>query len=155
MFDLEKVHILSKSLRPIGFTASCFDLLHPGHCLLLREASEYCGTLIVGLHRDPSIERPEKNSPIISLEGRRLLVESNRWISDYLEYDTEADLIEIIKELRPDVRFLGDDYIDKDFSGKELGTPIFYVNRSHGWSTSGLRHKIWEQECRRLGCRPG
>ena len=105
-----------KSLHPnkkIGFTCSCWDLLHAGHYIFLREAYNNCDILVVGLQTDPTIDRPEKNKPIQSFEERRIQIESCRWIAYYFEYSTEKTLYDSISELKPDIRFLGDDYINK------------------------------------------
>ena len=93
----------------IGFTCSTFDLFHAGHLLMLEEAKKQCDYLIVGLQTDPTIDRPEKNKPIQTLEEREIQVRSCRYIDYYFIYDTEKSLYESLVFLNPDIRFLGDD----------------------------------------------
>jgi glycerol-3-phosphate cytidylyltransferase len=128
----------------IGFTAGAWDLLHAGHMLLFKEAKDNCTHLIVALHRDPSIERPQKNKPVLSVHERKILLEGCKYVDEIAEYDTEAELIHLLKTLSPHVRFLGDDYIDKPFTGKELGIRIHYVDRSHGYSSTTVRNRVKE-----------
>ena len=130
----------------IGIVTSAFDLMHAGHILMLKEAKEHCDCLVAALHDDPSIERPEKNKPIMSLEERILLIEANKYVDEYIIYETENDLITLFKELKPHVRFLGDDWRDKEWTGKELNIPIIWINRDHGYSTTELRKRIYEAE---------
>lgn len=133
-----------------GFVASCFDLLHAGHCLYLKDARAHCDFLIAGLQIDPTVDRPNKNKPVLSLEERRILLESNRYVDQVLLYGTEKDLKEILRCLRPNVRILGEDYRDKHATGQEFSEEIYYHGRSHGWSTTGLRKKIYELELKNV-----
>ena len=133
--------------KKIGFTCSCWDLLHAGHNLFLRDAYNNCDILIVGLQTDPTIDRPEKNKPIQSFEERSIQIESCRWIEYYFIYDTEKNLYESIKMLNPDIRFLGDDYVGKKFTGDDLRIEIYYHKRSdHTFSTTNLRRIVYERE---------
>jgi glycerol-3-phosphate cytidylyltransferase len=111
-------------------------LIHPGYIFLFNECKENCDHLILFLHEDPSVERPEKLKPILSLKERILILSSLRQIDEIIPYKLESDLLSLIKDMNIDVRFLGDDYINKAFTGKELNIPIHYLNRSHGWSTT-------------------
>ena len=111
-------------------------LIHPGYIFLFNECKENCDHLILFLHEDPSVERPEKLKPILSLKERILILTSLRQIDEIIPYKLESDLLSLIKDMNIDVRFLGDDYINKAFTGKELNIPIHYLNRSHGWSTT-------------------
>jgi glycerol-3-phosphate cytidylyltransferase len=139
----------------IGCTFSCFDLLHSGHCLFLEDCRKNCDIMIVGLQTDPTIDRPEKNKPILSFEEREILVKSNRYIDFYFTYDTEESLLEALKVLEPNVRFLGTDYINKNFTGCELDIPIGFHDRYlHNYSTTGLRKRIYEIESDRLSKKP-
>tara|TARA_B100000424_G_C22848738_1_gene452659 strand:- start:268 stop:702 length:435 start_codon:yes stop_codon:yes gene_type:complete len=129
----------------IGFTCSCFDLLHAGHILMLQDAKSQCDKLIVGLQTDPSIDRPlTKNKPIQSLRERKIQLEAVKYIDDIFVYETENDLIDLLKLIKPDVRILGSDYKDKSFTGAELNIPIYYHERDHDYSSSDLRKKITE-----------
>ena len=125
-----------------GITFSSFDLFHSGHVAMLKEAKTNCDFLIVGLQTDPTIDRPEKNKPIQSLEERRIQLESVKYVDEIVLYDTEADLLEILNKIKPDVRVLGTDYINKDFTGKNLNIELFYHERNHPWSSSELRKRI-------------
>jgi len=109
---------------------------------MLKDAKNQCDKLIVALQRDPSIDRPEKNKPIQSLEERRIQLESVKYVDEIVLYDTEADLLEILNKIKPDVRVLGTDYINKDFTGKNLNIELFYHERNHPWSSSELRKRI-------------
>ena len=127
----------------IGFTCSCFDLLHAGHILMLKDAKEQCDELIVGLQTDPSIDRPlTKNKPIQSLRERKIQLEAVRYVDDIFVYETESDLIDLLKLVKPDIRILGSDYKDKSFTGDDLNIPIYYHERDHDYSSSDLRKKI-------------
>ena len=132
--------------KRIGVTASCFDLMHAGHVLLLKEAKSMVDLVVVFLQTDPTVDRPSKNKPILSMEERKILVEGCRYVDHIFEYTTEAELLQGLHELQPDIRFLGDDYVGKQFTGCELDIAVHFHNRSvHGISTSGLRKKIYEE----------
>jgi len=129
----------------IGFAASCFDLLHAGHCLFLKEAKKNCDYLIAALQVDPTVEdflnRPlkkQKNKPIQSLEERRIQLESCKYIDKIIEYETERDLEKILEECKPDIRFLGSDYKGVPVTGEKFSKRIFYHERNHNYSTSEL-----------------
>ena len=126
----------------IGFTCSCFDLLHAGHILMLKDAKAQCDKLIVGLQIDPTIDRPEKNKPIQSLEERRIQLEAVKYVDEVILYETENELYTLLYKLMPDVRILGSDYSNKYFTGIELHIPIYFHKRNHDYSTSSLREKI-------------
>jgi len=127
---------LKNKRNNIGIIAGNFDVIHPGYIFLFNECKENCDHLILFLHEDPSVERPEKLKPILSLKERILILSSLRQIDEIIPYKLESDLLSLIKNMNIDVRFLGDDYINKAFTGKELNIPIHYLNRSHGWSTT-------------------
>ena len=126
----------------VGFTCSCFDLLHAGHIIMLEYAKKRCDKLIVGLQTDPTIDRPEKNKPIQSLEERRIQLEAVRYVDEIFTYDTEEDLYKKLLFINPDVRILGSDYIGKSFTGDDLDIKIYYHDRNHNYSTTNLRKKI-------------
>ena len=141
--------------KKIGITASCFDLLHAGHMLMLKDAKNLCDTLIVALQTDPTIDRPEKNKPIQSYEERCITVEGNKYIDDYICYNTEKELLYILTNLRIDIRILGNDYIDKKFTGCDLPIKIHFHDRKiHNFSTSNLRDKIFKIERQKYGPYP-
>jgi len=129
--------------KKIGFTCSCFDLLHAGHILMLKDAKNQCDYLIVGLQTDPTIDRPkEKNKPIQSLEERRIQLQAIKYIDEIIIYETEKDLYLLLKKIMPDIRILGSDYLNKNFTAQDLNIKIYYHNRDHNFSTSNLRKKI-------------
>ena len=127
----------------IGFTCSCFDLLHTGHILMLKDAREQCDKLIVGLQTDPTLDRPEKNKPIQSYEERYIQLEAVKYVDDIVKYKTEEELYQLLKLMRPNIRILGSDYQDgRYFTGMELNIPIYYHKRNHNYSSTNLRKKI-------------
>lgn len=127
----------------IGFTAGAFDLLHAGHVLMLQEAADACDYLIVGLHTDPTIDRPDaKNKPIQSVFERYVQLKALSVVDEIIPYDTEEDLLTLLSTHKIDIRIIGEDYVDKDFTGKELPIPVYYNSRKHSLSTSELRKRI-------------
>jgi glycerol-3-phosphate cytidylyltransferase len=133
----------------VGIVASCFDLFHAGHILMLIEAKENCDRLVVALQSDPTIDRPEKNKPIQGLFERYAQVEACKYVDQIIPYDTEADLYNLLAGYDWDVRFLGEDYVGRsDFTGYDLHIPIHYCSRKHGYSSSRLRMKIEQSGAR-------
>ena len=126
----------------VGFTCSAFDLLHTGHVLMLEDAKKHCDYLIVGLHSNPKLDRPNKNSPIQSLNERKIQLKAVKYIDEILIYDTESDLYKILEKIKPDLRILGSDYKNRDFTGKDLNIPIYFHERNHDFSSSNLRKKF-------------
>lgn len=140
-----------------GFTASCFDLFHAGHIMMLREAKRQCEYLIVGLQTDPTIDRPEKNKPVQSVFERFVQLEACKYVDEIVVYATEKDLRDILLAYPIDVRILGDEYEGKPFTGHDIEHMEFYFNsRKHSFSTSELRARVadierakWKGEDRR------
>ena len=127
----------------IGFTCSCFDLLHAGHILMLKDAKKHCDYLIVGLQIDPTIDRPqEKKKPIQSLKERKIQLEAVKYVDEIIEYSTEKKLYKLLKKITPDIRILGSDYKGKSFTGDDLDIKIYYHSRNHNFSSTNLRKKI-------------
>jgi len=127
----------------VGIVASCFDLFHSGHVLMLMEAKKECDRLVVALQSDPTIDRPEKNKPIQGLYERYLQVDSCEYVDAVVPYDTEADLHNLLASFDWSVRFLGSDYEGRtDFTGADLNIPIHYCSRLHNYSSSNLRDRI-------------
>lgn len=127
-----------------GFTAGSFDLCHTGHLLLLAEAKLHCDWLVVGLHIDPSIERLHKNKPIESVFERTIRLSSSKYVDLIIPYSTEAELNSLIMFVSPQIRFVGDDYDNStELTGYSHCTNIHYVSRSHGYSSSDLRERIF------------
>lgn len=127
----------------IGFVASAFDLLHAGHCLYLKDAKEKCDHLVAAIHKDPSLERPEKNKPIQTLQERVIQLDACKYVDQIFFYSTEKELEKIIEKVKPDIRILGEDCLKRDWlTGGQYCGRIHYVSRSHGWSTAELRDRI-------------
>ena len=130
----------------VGITFGSFDLCHYGHALMFEECKEYCDYLIVGVQSDPSIDRPEKNSPIQSHKERLGIVNSIKFVDEVKPYDTESDVITMLKEVNPDVRILGADHQGIEFTGHDLDIKCVFNSRDHGYSTSELRKRVFESE---------
>lgn len=125
-----------------GVICGNFDAMHPGYIQMFNEMKKHCTTLVVLLHTDPSIERPHKLKPVLSADERRDMLMSLEDIDDVIRYTYEFQLLDLLKMGEFDIRFLGDDYIDKPFTGDELKIPIHYLDRSHGWSTTKYKTLI-------------
>ena len=129
-----------------GITFSTFDLLHAGHILMLKEAKSVCDYLICGLHVDPQIERPNKNKPIQSLVERYAQLSSVKYVDEIIPYNYEKDLHDILLGYPINIRIIGADYKNIEFSGKDIcqskGIEIYYNDRWHGFSSTELRQRI-------------
>tara|TARA_R110002096_G_scaffold69149_9_gene166453 strand:- start:5073 stop:5543 length:471 start_codon:yes stop_codon:yes gene_type:complete len=134
----------------VGFTASAFDLLHSGHIDMLRDAKEQCEYLIVGLQIDPSLDREEKNAPIQTIVERFTQLNAVKYVDEIIPYKTEQDLEDILAMYHINVRILGEEYREKDFTGKDIckkrNILIYFNERSHRFSSSELRHRIADKE---------
>ena len=133
----------------VGLTASTFDLLHAGHIEMLREAKSQCDYLICALQIDPSVDRPEKNSPIQSIVEREAQLAAIKYVDEVIIYCTEDDLCDIINMYPIDIRILGEEYRDRDFTGKDeckkRGIQLYFNKREHRFSTSDLRKRVCEK----------
>ena len=125
-----------------GFIAGNFDVIHPGYIKTFKECKENCDHFTILLHSDPTIERPNKLKPILNIDERIEVLSSIKYIDDIQVYTYEKELIEILKNGDFTIRFLGDDYLDKDFTGSHLNIPIHYISRDHGWSTTKFKNAI-------------
>ena len=130
--------------QTVGVIAGNFDVIHPGYIYMFDECKKHCDILLLLLHDDPSIERPEKIKPILDLSERNMILSSLKQVDRIITYQIESDLYDILKTEQIDIRFLGDDYKDKAFTGDDLGIPIHYLDRSHGWSTTKFKKMIAE-----------
>ena len=133
--------------RIIGFTCGAFDLLHAGHVHLLNECKEQCDLLYVGLHTDPTIDRPDtKNKPIQSTFERYYQLQAVDSVDAIIPYDTENDLCNILATMDINIRFLGSDYLGKSITGsdvcEERGIQIAFIPRLHTFSSTELRQRI-------------
>jgi glycerol-3-phosphate cytidylyltransferase len=127
-----------------GVIAGNFDVMHPGYIKMFKEAASKCDCLVVLLHTDPSIERPEKLKPILSVEERKEMLLELKSVDGVIQYTYEAQLLDLLKLGDFKIRFLGDDYLYKPFTGDDLKIPTYYLNRSHGWSTTKFKKLIAE-----------
>jgi len=128
-----------------GFACGVFDLFHAGHVLMLMECKKHCDHLLVGVNAAGNIDsaiNPGKSEPVYSLWERKLILEACRFVDEVVVYNSEAELLDILKSRKIDIRFLGDDYRGKKITGSELNIPIHYTDRSHGLSSSAYRKKI-------------
>lgn len=130
----------------IGFTCSTFDLLHAGHIQMLRDAKEQCDYLICGLQIDPSLDRPEKNSPVQTIVERYTQLNAVKYVNEIIPYQTEKDLEDILNMLHIDIRILGEEYKNKTFTGRAIcakrGIELFFNKREHRFSSSDLRNRV-------------
>ena len=130
----------------IGFTCSTFDLLHAGHVQMLREAKDQCDYLICGLQVDPSIDRKEKNSPVQTIVERYSQLHACRYVDEIIPYQTEKDLEDILTMYHIDIRILGEEYREKDFTGKNIckgrNVDLYFNKRDHRFSTTDLRNRV-------------
>lgn len=126
----------------IGFTCSTFDLLHAGHIMMLKEAKSICDHLIVGLQTDPSIDRDWKNKPVQSLFERFTQLQACRYVDEIVPYTTEKELMDILTSFPIDVRIVGEEYRDKQFTGCNLPIGVYFNSRQHSFSTTELRQRV-------------
>jgi len=135
----------------IGFNCSCFDLFHAGHVTMLKMEKERCDYLKVALQVDPTTDRPGlKNKPVQSIYERYAQVQACKYVDEILLYDTEKELLNLIMTQDIHIRFLSDEYLYRDFTGKQYcmdnGIELFYHKRQHTYSTSELRNRVYELE---------
>jgi glycerol-3-phosphate cytidylyltransferase len=126
----------------IGFTCSCFDLFHAGHVMMLKEAKTQCDYLIVGLQTDPTIDRSFKNKPVQSVFERYVQLEACKYVDEIIPYATEKELMDILTSYAIDVRIIGEEYRDKQFTGYNLPMAVYFNSRQHSFSTTELRQRV-------------
>lgn len=129
-----------------GFTCSTFDLFHAGHIMMLKEAREQCDYLLVGLQTDPTLDRKEKNKPIQSVFERFVQLKACRYVDEVVVYATEKELRDILLSYPIDVRILGEEYKNKEFTGYDIPMEFYFNNRRHSFSTTELRHRVVDAE---------
>ena len=125
-----------------GIIAGAFDLIHPGYIRMFRECKSHCNHLTVALHENPTLERPSKLSPVHSVDERIEILESLKYIDNIVTYKLEEDFLDHLKSGNYDIRFLGEDYFDGAYTGKDISIKIIFVDRSHDYSTTELKRKI-------------
>ena len=143
-------------MKKIGVTFSTFDLLHPGHILMLEDCKRVCDYLIVGVQSDPTIDRKvnndeyskisgkAKNVPIQTLEERLIMIKSIRFVDKVFVYDTEQDLYNWLSNNKWDIRILGSDWEGKKFTGHDIDGEFYFHKRDHDWSSTTFRQRIKE-----------
>ncbi len=134
----------------VGITFSTFDLLHAGHIQMLREAKDHCDYLICGLQMDPTQDRPEKNSPVQTIVERYSQLKGVKYVDEIIPYGSEADVEDILTMYQLDVRILGEEYRDKEFTGKDIcrrrDIDLYFNKRDHRFSSSDLRKRVCERK---------
>ena len=149
-----RIKELKNSGLKIGITCSQFDLLHAGHIAMLSEAKQHCDYLIAALQTDANLDRPNKNSPVQTIVERQIQLSACRFVDEIVVYQTEKDLEDILLTLPINIRILGIEYIDKEFTGKSIceqrGIELIYNSRDHSFSSSSLRKRVVESENRKF-----
>lgn len=145
--------IFSRKNKKIGITFSTFDLLHAGHIKMLEEAKSQCDYLIVGLQLDPSLDRPEKNTPSQSIIERYIQLKGCKYIDEIVPYVSEQDLEDILSSFKLDIRIIGEEYKEKPFTGREYcekkGIEIFYNRRDHRFSSTELKKQVKKSQIKK------
>jgi len=136
-----------------GIIAGAFDLIHPGYVRMFKESKEHCNHLTVALHEDPSLFRSHKHTPVQSLEDRKEILRSIRYVDDIVVYQAEETFLSYLEDY--DIRFLGSDYLDGSYTGKDIPIDIVWLTRDHGYSTTKLKENIWHSMERHLEIQEG
>ena len=142
----ELYFFLYNKMMKTGFTCSTFDLFHAGHIMMLREAKERCDYLIVGLQTDPTIDRPFKNKPVQSVFERFIQLKACVYVDEVVVYATEKELKDILLSYPINIRILGEEYYNKDFTGSDIQMEYHFNSRRHSFSTTELRQRVVEAE---------
>ena len=141
--------------KRIGITCSSFDLFHAGHVVMLEEAKRQCDYLIAAIQSDPTIDRETKNKPVQSIIERQIQVSACKHVDEIIVYTTEKELEDILMALPIDVRILGEEYRDTEFTGKEIcmkrGIELYFNKRDHFFSSSDLRTRVYDAESKKRG----
>ena len=133
----------------VGFTCSCFDLFHAGHVMMLKEAKNHCDYLIVGLQTDPTLDREWKNKPIQSVFERYVQLVACKYVDEIIPYATEKELMDILTSYPIDVRIIGEEYRDKQFTGCNLNMEVYFNSRQHSFSTTELRQRVLNENIKK------
>ncbi len=133
-----------------GITFSAFDLFHAGHVKMLEEAKRHCDYLIVGLQTDPTLDRPNKNRPTQTVVERYIQLKGCIHVDEIVPYATEQDLEDVLRSFKIDVRIVGDEYQEKDFTGRayceQKGIELYFNSRDHRFSSTNLREEVANKE---------
>ena len=126
-----------------GIIAGNFDVIHPGYIEMFNEMKKHVNEIHVLLHNDPSLDRPEKIKPLLSLAERKMTLMALKGVTEVSSYNTEQELLQLIIDINPEIRFLGEDYINRtDYTGYGLPPKIIFLKRDHGWSTTKFKNLI-------------
>ena len=126
----------------VGLVCGSFDVIHPGYIKMFIDAKSVCDKVLIALQSDPTVDRPHKEKPLQTPEEREIILRSIRYVDDVVHYTTEQDLYNILKTDMYDVRILGSDYIDIDYTGKDLNRPVYFHDRNHEYSTTQYKKNI-------------
>ena len=141
---------MESNTKRVGITFSAFDLFHAGHVKMLEEAKRQCDYLIVGLQTDPTLDRPEKNRPAQTVVERYIQLKGCKFVDEIVPYASEQDLEDILRSFKIDVRIVGDEYREQDFTGRMYceakGIELYFNTRDHRFSSSGLRREVHQKE---------
>ena len=133
--------------KKIGFACGCFDLIHPGHILMLQDCKSVCDYLIVAVQSDPTINRNNKNKPIQTLDERVIMVKSIKYVDEVKTYTTEDQLYQMLVDISPDIRIIGSDWKNNpQFTGGDLNIKLHFHDRNHNHSTTNLRKRVYKAE---------
>lgn len=127
-----------------GIVAGAFDIIHPGYIRLFKDCKRYCTHLTIALHEDPSLERSHKLKPVQTVEERKEILLSIKYIDDIIVYKSEDEFLDHLRSGKYDLRFLGDDYSDGSYTGLDIDVDIMFVDRGHGYSTTNIKKRIYE-----------
>ena len=132
-----------KKQQPLkkGIVAGAFDLIHPGYIRLFKEAKDHCNHLTVALHEDPSMARPHKLKPVQTVEERKEILRAIKYVDDVVVYQAEDTFLSYLKDY--EIRFLGTDYMDGSYTGRDIAIDVVWLNRNHGYSTTKLKENIY------------
>lgn len=149
-YEVEMPNLRKTDLK-IGFQCSSFDLFNAGHATMLRQEKELCDYLKVALQVDPSVDRPGlKNKPVESLYERYVKLQACKYIDEILVYETEKDLLNLIQTQIIHIRFLSEEYKNRDFTGRQYcidnGIELYFHTRKHSFSSSDLRLRTYKLE---------
>ena len=133
-----------KKQQPLkkGIVAGAFDLIHPGYIRLFKEAKDHCNHLTVALHEDPSMARPHKLKPVQTVEERKEILRAIKYVDDVVVYQAEDTFLSYLKDY--EIRFLGTDYMDGSYTGRDIAIDVVWLNRNHGYSTTQLKENIYQ-----------
>jgi len=141
-----------KDKKIIGFTSGYFDIIHPGHIMMLKECKRYCDYLLVGVNEyKTKIKQPDgrhKNEPVWTPQERLLMISSCKYVDETFLYDGEEELYKFLKNNQNniDVRIVGSDHKGHPFTGDDLNIRVIFNSRDHDYSTTNTIKQIIEKK---------